>query len=140
MALLNKQNPGSGNPAELLKIGWKFHRLGEKEMYEFLRVLPMSVADWLNEWFENDLLKAALAASGGLGSFVGPRQQGTAFNLLHHQLGKSNGALRLAGFVRGGIGQLSQALAAAARRFGAEVRTGTEGTKIVTKNSAATGI
>ncbi len=64
----------------------------------------MSIADLLNEWFENDLLKAALAASGMLGSFVGPRQQGTAFNFLHHQIGESNGALRTAGFVRGGIG------------------------------------
>ena len=107
-------------------------------MYEFLRILPMSVADLLNEWFENDLLKAALAASGILGSFVGPRQQGTAFNLLHHQLGESNGALRTSGFVRGGIGQLSQALAKAAQRFGVEIRTGAEVLKIVTNSGAAT--
>jgi len=140
IALPDKANPRSFNPAELLKIGWKFHRLGEKEMYEFLRVLPMSVADWLNEWFENDLLKATLAASGILGSFVGPRQQGTAFNLLHHQIGASNGALRTSGFVRGGIGQLSQALAKAAQRFGVEIRTGAEVLKIVTNSSAATGI
>ena len=109
-------------------------------MYEFLRILPMSVADWLNEWFESDLLKAALAASGVLGSFVGPRQQGTTFNLLHHQLGESNGALRMAGFVRGGIGQLPQALAKASQRFGAEIRTGAEVIKIFTKDGAATGI
>jgi phytoene dehydrogenase-like protein len=139
-ALPDKANPGSFNPAEFLKIGWKFHRLGEKEMYEFLRILPMSVADWLNEWFESDLLKAALAASGVLGSFVGPHQQGTSFNLLHHQLGESNGALRMAGFVRGGIGQLPQALAKASQRFGAEIRTGAEVIKIFTKDGAATGI
>jgi phytoene dehydrogenase-like protein len=100
----------------------------------------MSAADWLDEWFENDLLKAALAASGVLGSFVGPRQQGTAFNLLHHQLGASNGLLRTAGFVRGGIGQLPQALAKAAQRFGAEIRTSAEVLRVVTKSSAATGI
>lgn len=138
--LPDKGSPGSFNPAEILKIGWKFHRLGEKEMYEFLRILPMSSADLLNEWFENDLLKAALAASGMLASFVGPRQQGTAFNMLHHQLGESNGALRTAGFVRGGIGNLSHALARAARQFGAEIRTNIEVTKIVTKNGAATGV
>ncbi|MGH7872169.1 MAG: phytoene desaturase family protein [Candidatus Binatia bacterium] len=140
MPLPDKANPGNFNPTEFLKIGWKFHRLGEKEMYEFLRVLPMSAADWLDEWFGNDLLKAALAASGILGSFVGPRQQGTAFNLLHHQLGASNGLLRTAGFVRGGIGQLPQALAKAAQRFGAEIRTGAEVLKVRTKSSAATGI
>jgi phytoene dehydrogenase-like protein len=138
--LPDKGSPGSFNPAEILKIGWQFHRLGEKEMYEFLRILPMSSADLLNEWFENELLKAALAGSGMLASFVGPRQQGTAFNLLHHQLGESNGALRTAGLVRGGIGNLSQALARAARQFGAEIRTEAEVAKIVTKNGAATGV
>jgi phytoene dehydrogenase-like protein len=140
MPLPDKANPGSFNPAELLKTGWKFHRLGEREMYEFLRILPMSSADLLNEWFENDRLKAALAASGMLASFVGPRQQGTAFNMLHHQLGESNGALRTSGFVRGGIGNLPLALARAARQFEAEIRTETEVAKITTKNGAATGI
>lgn len=138
--LPNKANPGEFNPAELLKIGWKFHRLGEKEMYEFLRILPMSIADLLNEWFEYDLLKAALAASGILGSFVGPRQQGTAFNFLHHQIGESNGALRTGGFVRGGIGQLSQALARATQQHGAEIRSGIEVAKIVTRNGAAIAV
>ena len=138
--LPDKANPGSFNPAELVKIGWKFHRLGEKEMYEFLRILPMSVADLLNEWFENDLLKAALAGSGMLASFVGPRQQGTAFNMLHHQLGQSNGALRTAGFIRGGIGNLSQALARAAQQSGAEIRTSADIAKIVTKDGAAAGV
>jgi phytoene dehydrogenase-like protein len=123
-----------------VKIGWKFHRLGEKEMYEFLRILPMSVADLLNEWFENDLLKAALAGSGMLASFAGPRQQGTAFNMLHHQLGQSNGALRTAGFIRGGIGNLSQALARAAQQSGAEIRTSADVAKIVTKDGAAVGV
>lgn len=138
--LPDKASAASFNPAELVKIAWKFHRLGAKEMYEFLRVLPMSSADWLNEWFENDLLKAAFAASGMLASFVGPRQQGTAFNMLHHQLGDSNGALRTGGLVRGGIGQLTAALANAARRFGAEIRTNAEVLKITTRNGTATGV
>ena len=140
MPLPDKANPGSFNPAELVKIAWKFHRLGEKEMYEFLRILPMSSADWLNEWFESDFLKASLAASGMLGSFVGPRQQGTSFNLLHHQLVESNGALRTAGLVRGGIGRLTESLATAARRFGAEIRTNSEVLKIITRSGAATGV
>ena len=140
MPLPDKANPGSFNPAELVKIGWKFHRLGEKDMYEFLRILPMSAADFLNEWFDNDLLKAALAGSGMLASFVGPRQQGTAFNLLHHQLGESNGALRTSGLVRGGMGNLSQALARSARQLGAEIRTSADVAKIVTKNGAAVGV
>lgn len=128
------------NPFELLKTGLKFRGLGEKQMYEFLRILPMSSADLLNEWFENDLLKASLAASGMLGSFVGPRQQGTGFNLLHHQSGESNGALRTTGFVRGGIGNLTQAIARAAQQAGAEIRTDSEVVKVIANNGAATGV
>jgi phytoene dehydrogenase-like protein len=138
--LPDRANPGNFNARDLLTIGWKFHRLGEKDMHEFLRVLPMSIADLLNEWFENDSLKAALAASGILGSFVGPRQQGTALNFLYHQIGESNGALRTAGFIRGGIGQLAQTLARAAQQHGAEIRTGAEVAKIITKNGAASGV
>jgi phytoene dehydrogenase-like protein len=125
---------------ELVRAGWKFHRLGEKEMYEFLRILPMSVSDLLDEWFETELLKAAIAAGGLLGSFVGPRQQGTSFLYLHHQLGASNGALRTAGFVRGGIGNLPEALARAARRYGAEILCGAQVARIVANHGAATGV
>jgi phytoene dehydrogenase-like protein len=134
---------GSGqnvNLRELVKVGWRFHRLGEKEMYEFLRILPMSIADLLNEWFEAEPLKAVIAAAGLLGSFVGPRQQGTSFLFLHHQLGASNGAFRTAGLVRGGIGSLPAALARAARHHGADVRTDAEVARIVTRNGAATGV
>ena len=138
--LPDQANHGSFNPAELVKLGWKFHRLGEKEMYEFLRILPMSMADLLNEWFESDLLKAALAGGSVLASFVGPRQQGTAFNFLHHQLGASNGALRAAGFVRGGIGSLPQAIARAAQSFGVKIQTSAEVTRILTKSGTATGV
>jgi phytoene dehydrogenase-like protein len=140
LSLPDGANAGSVNLAELMKLGWKFHRLGDKEMYEFLRILPMSMADLLNEWFESDLLKAALAGSSVLASFVGPRQQGTAFNFLHHQVGPSNGALRMAGFVRGGIGSLPQAIARAAESFGAKIQTGAEVTRIRTKNGSANGV
>jgi phytoene dehydrogenase-like protein len=140
MPLPDKADPDGFNPVEILKIGWKFHRLGEKEMYEFLRILPMSAADLLNEWFESDLLKAALAGNAMLGSFVGPRQQGTAFNLLHQQIDGSERTLPTAGFVCGGLASLPQALARAAQQFGAEIRTGSEVARILTKGGVATGI
>lgn len=133
-------SPEGPKPIDLIKIGWKFHRLGKKEMYEFLRILPMSIADLLNEWFENELLKATVAAGGLLGSFVGPRQQGTSYLFLHSQLGEANGAFRTGGFVRGGAGVLAQALARAAQQHGAEIRTGTEAVKIITRNGAAMGV
>jgi phytoene dehydrogenase-like protein len=140
LSLPDGANAASVNLRELVKLGWRFHRLGEKEMYEFLRILPMSMADLLDEWFESDLLKAALAGGSVLASFVGPRQQGTAFNFLHHQLGASNGAARSAGFVRGGIGSLPQAIARAAEHFGVKIQTGAEVTRILTKNGVATGV
>jgi phytoene dehydrogenase-like protein len=140
LPLPDQANHRSFNPAELVKLGWKFHRLGEREMYEFLRILPMSMADLLNEWFESDLLKAALAGGSVLASFVGPRQQGTAFNFLHHQLDASNGELRAASFVRGGIGSLPQGIARAAEQFGAKIQTGAEVARILTKSGSANGV
>jgi phytoene dehydrogenase-like protein len=140
LPLPDRAAAGSANSVTLLRALWKFHRLGEREMYEFLRILPMSAADLLNEWFETELLKAALAATGLLGSFVGPRQQGTSFVLLHHQLGQSNGAFRTAGMIRGGMNQLPQALARAAQGYGAEIRTGAEVAQIIAKNGTATGV
>ena len=140
LPLPNGTSSGSFNLSQLLGIGVKFHRLGKKEMYEFLRILPMSVADLLGEWFENETLKAAIAASGILNSFVGPRAQGTAYVLLHHLSRQSNGAFRSAGFISGGINQLPQALARAAQQYGAEIRGSAEVVNIVTKNGAATGV
>jgi phytoene dehydrogenase-like protein len=125
---------------EMVKIAWKFHRLGKKEMVEFLRVLPMSIADWLHEWFEGELLKAALARPGILGTFIGPRAQGTSFVFLHRQLGQSNGLFQTDGWVRGGIGNFPQALARAAIRYGAEIRTSVEVVGISIKNGTATGV
>jgi phytoene dehydrogenase-like protein len=140
LPLPNGASPGGFNLSELVKIGVKFHRLGKKEMYEFLRILPMSISDLLNEWFENETLKAAIAATAILNSFVGPRAQGTAYVLLHYLSRPSDGVFRSPGFVSGGINQLPQALARAARQHGAEIRTGAEVARIITKNGAARGV
>ena len=126
--------------SELVKIGVKFHRLGRNDMYEFLRILPMSIADLVNEWFVSEPLKAAIAAGGLLGSYVGPRAQGTALALLHHLTGRSNGAFRTDGFVRGGIGNLPGAIARVAQRYGAQIRTGAEVDRIATKHGVTTGV
>ena len=131
---------GSFTLSHLLRVGLRFHRLGKNEMYEFMRILPMSIADLLNEWFENDMLKGAIAASGILNSFVGPRAQGSAYLFLHHVSSQSSSPFRDAGFYSGGINQLPQSLARAARQYGAEIRVGAEVSKITTKNGAATGV
>ena len=131
---------GSFNLSELVKAGVKFHRLGRNEMYEFLRILPMSIADLLGEWFENESLKAAIAAGAIVNSFVGPRAQGTAYVLLHHLSQQASGPFRSAGFISGGINQLPQALARAASQHGTEIRTGAEVVRIITKDGAAKGV
>jgi phytoene dehydrogenase-like protein len=133
-------NSGGLNLPELVKLGWKFHKLGEREMYDFMRILPMSIADLLTEWFETDVLKASLAAGGIRGSFVGPRAQGSSFVFLYHQLGESNGAFRTSGFVRGGISNLPQAIARAAQNFGAKIQTSAEVARILTKSGTAMGV
>jgi phytoene dehydrogenase-like protein len=140
LPLPDETSPGSINLSELVKVGLKFHRLGKKEMYEFLRILPMSIADLVNEWFETELLKAAIAATGIMNSFVGPRAQGTAYVLLHYLSRQSDGAFRNPGFISGGINQLPQALARAAKQHGAEIRTGAEVARIITKDGAAKGV
>jgi phytoene dehydrogenase-like protein len=125
---------------EIFKLGWKFRRLGKKEMREALRILPMSVADFLNEWFETEILKASLAAPGIIGLFAGPRAQGTAYLYLHHQSGESNGTFRAWSFVRGGMGSLPGAIAQVAAHHGAEVRTEAEVTRMVIKDGVVTGV
>ena len=140
MPLPHGTSSGSFNFTDLVKIGVKFHRLGKNEMYDFLRILPMSIADLLNEWFENESLKAAIAGSAVLNSFVGPHAQGTAYVLLHYLSRQPNGPFRSAGFISGGINELPQALARAARQHGAEIRTRAEVGHIITKDGAAKGV
>lgn len=138
LPLPDKGGPGEPRPMRLVKAAWKFHRLDRKAMHEFLRILPMSMADLLGEWFESETLKASLAASSMLASFVGPRQQGTAFQFFHHRLGA--GALRAVSRPRGGMSRIPHALSLAAQKHGAEIRTDAEVTVIMTKNGAATGV
>jgi phytoene dehydrogenase-like protein len=98
--------------------------LGRKHVNDLLRVLPMPVADLLDEWFESDVLKGVIAANGVRDLTWGPKEAGTAYALLYNWALADGGLLRSAGVIRGGIGALSQALASSARSFGAEIRTG----------------
>ncbi len=121
-------------------VGLKLKRLGKQDMVEFLRILPMSVEELLDNWFESPALKGALAAAGVTGTMQGPYAAGTVLMLLYNGLGASPGSLRASRFVRGGTGALSEALAQAAGGFGAEIRTGTAVSQILTIDDRATGI
>jgi phytoene dehydrogenase-like protein len=100
----------------------------------------MSAADFLDQWFETDVLKATMSASGIIGTFLGVRSPGTAYVLLHHYMGEIDGAFRSWGLVRGGTGAISIAIAGAAREAGAEIRTEAPISRILVQNGQAIGI
>jgi phytoene dehydrogenase-like protein len=123
----------------LFNLGRRVRGLGKHDMIELLRTMPMSVADWLDDWFETDALKGALGASGVAGMMQGPRSPGTAFVMLHRHVG-CRGVVRPAWSAQGGIGKLAGALAEAARQRGAEIRTGARVEHILIKDGRATGV
>ena len=108
---------------ELLFLGRHFHRLGEERMYDTLRFFTMSCADMLDEYFESEIVKAHLAGSSIIGTALGPRSPGSAYVLLHHYMGSIDGAVGAWGFARGGMGAITQALAASLAASGGTVRT-----------------
>lgn len=123
-----------------LRVARKLRRSGRREMMEFVRVLPMPLADYLDEWFESPWLKGVLGSQALLGSFQGPRSPGTMYNFLHTTLGAQVGQARSCQFVRGGMGRLAEALACAARERGAEIRLSSCVEKILIEAGQARGV
>ena len=132
-------HPSSGDLWNLLKVGRGFRSLGRKEMYHILRWGPMAVADLVVEFFETELLRAVIAARGIFGAFLGPWSAGTSAMLLMRAAGDGNPAGPTV-FPKGGMGALTQAMAAAAAQAGAEIRTGADVSKILIKDGQATGV
>jgi len=124
----------------LIKLGWAIRKLGRKEMREFLRVIGMNVADILEETFESDLVKGALALDGVLGTSFGPRSPGSVFTLLYRLAGEAGGVRGALAHPRGGMGAVAQALAAAARAGGAEVRNDAPVARILVEGDRAMGV
>ena len=111
------------------------------EQFEYLtKLMTMSSADFLDEWFEFEPLKATMSASGIIGTFMGPRSPGSAYVMLHHYMGDIDGAFRAWGFPRGGTGAVSMAIARAAEHFGAEIKTETSVFNVIVKNGNAVGV
>ncbi len=136
-------DPMSLNPRELMKLlflGKRFRALADVDRYNQVQLMTMSAADFLDQWFETDVLKATMSASGIIGTFLGVRSPGTAYVLLHHYMGEIDGAFRSWGFARGGTGAISNAIAAAAREAGAEIRTEAAVAQIRVKNGEASGV
>jgi phytoene dehydrogenase-like protein len=102
--------------------------------------MTMSAVDFLDQWFETDVLKATMSASGIIGTFLGVRSPGTAYVLLHHYMGEIDGAFRSWGLARGGTGAISNAIADAARAAGVEIRTTAPVNRILVRSNKAEGV
>ncbi|MBI4466980.1 MAG: NAD(P)/FAD-dependent oxidoreductase [Acidobacteria bacterium] len=125
---------------EAAKLTWQLLRLPEREMVGHLRILTQSVKDFLDPWFESEELKVTLATDGVIGTNGGPQTPGTAYILLHHCMGNTGGRRGLWGFVEGGMGGVTQALAASARSRGTEIRTGADVERILIRDGRAEGV
>ena len=117
-----------------------FQGLPERQQAVFVQLMTMSAADFLDQWFETDPLKATMAASGIIGTYQGVRSPGTAYVLLHHYMGEIDGAFRAWGIPKGGTGGVSNAIASAARSLGVEIRTEAPVARIVVRNGRASGV
>ncbi len=136
-------DPTSLAPRELFdlaRLGRHFRNLPEKDLNALWKLLTMSAADYLDEWFESEALKGTKSASGIIGTLLGPRSPGTAYVLLHHYMGELDGVFRAWGFARGGNGSVSAALAAAAQAHGADIRTSAPVQRIRLSSGRATGV
>ncbi|MCU1299046.1 MAG: amine oxidase [Acidobacteriaceae bacterium] len=135
----NIDSPTRGDLWGMLKTGRSIRNLGKKDMYRLLRWGPAAVADVVAEYFETDLLRATVAARGVFGTFLGPWSAGSTLVLLIRAAGDSHPA-GSANFAAGGIGSITQAMAAAAQQAGAEIRTGVEVIEVRVKDGAATSV
>ena len=125
---------------DLLSIARRFQKLPAEDKYNQVQLMTMSAADFLDQWFETDVLKATMSASGIIGTFLGVRSPGTAYVLLHHYMGEIDGAFRSWGLVRGGTGAISNAIASAAREAGAEICTEVPVRQIAVQEGKARGV
>ncbi len=132
-------DPSFGEMWELFGVGRKFKALPRRDAFRLLRWGPMAVADLVSEFFETERLRAVVAARGIYGTFAGPWSAGTSLGIILQAATDPNAA-GPATFVRGGMGALTQALADAARGFGAEVRTGATVSSVAVRDGRATGV
>ncbi|MGA2696596.1 MAG: NAD(P)/FAD-dependent oxidoreductase [Terriglobales bacterium] len=136
-------DPATLNPKELMKLlflGKRFQDMTSEDKYNQVQLMTMSAIDFLDQWFETDVLKATMSASGIIGTFLGVRSPGTAYVLLHHYMGEIDGAFRSWGFARGGTGAISNAIADAALEAGVEIRKQAPIAQIIIKNGSAKGV
>jgi phytoene dehydrogenase-like protein len=137
-------NLGSHKPQDLketLRLAWRHKNLNVRTIADVTRLMAMSIADLLDDWFESPQVKGALAVNGVIGTWAGPYEPGTAYVMAHHSIGDvGDGHLGNWGFQEGGMGAVADAIANAARENGAEIRTGAKVQQIMLRNGRAAGV
>ena len=136
-------DPTSLSPKEmmsLLRMGRRLKEFDADTRFINFKLMTMSAADFLDMWFESEVLKSPMSVSGIIGTFLGVRSPGTAYVLLHHYMGEIDGAFRAWGFAKGGTGRVSMAIAEAARSFGAEILTGAPVGRVLIEQGRAVGV
>jgi len=129
-----------GNLWQLGKIGWNFKAMGEGVAGEAVEILTGAARPILDRWFESEQLKATIATDAVIGAFAPPSHPGTAYVLFHHVMGECNGVRGVWGYVRGGMGTVSNSIASAAKSYGTEIRTNADVGKILVKDGYAYGV
>lgn len=134
---------GSRRPSDLVdlaKLAWSQRGLTVRTTADVTRLLTMSIADLLDDWFESPQIKGALAVNGVIGTWAGPYEPGTAYVMAHHSIGDvGDGQLGSWGYPEGGMGAVSEAIAASARSFGAEIRTHARVARLLVRGGAVRG-
>lgn len=128
------------NLMDALSLLKPLRKIGRKDFAQVLRVMPMPIADLLNEWFESDVVKGTIAASAVINSSWGPQEAGTSYTFLYNWAGSNNEFFRSSGNIVGGMGALSGALANAAKSLGVEIKTNSPVERILSENGSAFGV
>ena len=143
LLLRQAADPTSFKPSdisELLYLIKKFGDLGSREMAHSLRFWTMSISEFLDEYFETDVIKAMYSISGIIGTALGPMSPGTAYVLLHHYMGDVDGSVGAWGYARGGMGSITKALASSFKASGGTIMTNAGVDKILVSNGRAVGV
>ncbi len=135
---------GSHSPrdlAETLRLAWRQRGLDVRTIADITRLMTMSIADLLDDWFESPQVKGALAVNGVIGTWAGPYEPGTAYVMAHHSIGDvGDGHLGNWGFQEGGMGAVAGAIASAAAEAGAQIRTGAKVARLLLSGGAVSGV
>jgi len=126
--------------SELIYLLQSFHKLGEKDLHDTLRFWTMSIGDYLDQYFETDVIKCHFAGGGIIGTSLGVYSPGTAYVLLHHLMGDVDGSVGAWGFTRGGMGSVASALAESLQSYGGEIITDADVRQVIVKDNAVQGV